>query len=77
MGTYLNSSRTSRWLAWKGIFRTRIFEVVCFLGTCFFRADGTAGLWGGERKVWIIGAPMIYTGSTTFPPTTNAPVLFR
>lgn len=38
------------------MFRTRILEVVCFLGTCFFRADVTAGLeWLGERVQVIRG----------------------
>lgn len=44
---HLKSSRISRLSAWKGMFRTRILEVVCFLGTCFFRADVRAGLEGG------------------------------
>ena len=43
-GTHLKSSRISLWLAWKGIFRTRILEVVCFLETCFFREVVKAGL---------------------------------
>ena len=49
---HLKSSRISRLSAWKGMFRTRILEVVCFLGTCFFRVDVRAGLQGGERG-WV------------------------
>ncbi len=30
------SSRSSLTVAWKGMFLTRIFEVVCFLAVCFF-----------------------------------------
>lgn len=52
---HLKSSRISRLLAWKGMFRTRILEVVCFLVTCFFRADVTAGLEGG-RGLRSLGA---------------------
>lgn len=46
--SHLKSSRISRLSAWKGMFRTRILEVVCFLGTCFFRVDVRAGLESGE-----------------------------
>lgn len=33
---YQKSSRSSFTVAWKGMFRTRILEVVCFLAVCFF-----------------------------------------
>lgn len=36
LASHLKSSRISRLSAWKGMFRTRILEVVCFLGACFY-----------------------------------------
>lgn len=50
------------------MFRTRILEVVCFLGTCFFRVDVRAGLEGGEGVrshggQWLLP----YTDSTALP----------
>lgn len=42
--SYLKSSLISRTVAWNGMFRTRILEVVCFLTVCFFRDDFTVGL---------------------------------
>lgn len=33
---YQKSSRSSFTVAWKGMFRTRILEVLCFLEVCFF-----------------------------------------
>lgn len=42
--SYLKSSLISLTVAWKGMFRTRILEVFCFLAVCFFRAGFAAGL---------------------------------
>lgn len=42
--SYLKSSLISLTVAWNGMFRTKILEVVCFLTVCFFRDDFTAGL---------------------------------
>lgn len=77
MGTYLKSSRISLWLAWKGIFRTRILEVVCFLGTCFFRVDVKAGLeWGGKCQViWF--ANCLYLDQLCHLPTQNTSLSFQ
>lgn len=47
---HLKSSRISRLSAWNGMLRTRIFDVVCFLRTCFFRADVRAGLDGWRKE---------------------------
>jgi hypothetical protein len=72
VGTYLKSSRISLWLAWKGIFRTRILEVVCFLGTCFFRVDVKAGLeWGGGKHQVIWAANCLYLDQSCHLPTEN------
>lgn len=68
---HLKSSRISRLLAWKGMFRTRILEVVCFLGTCFFRADVTAGLEGG-KGLRSLGASLL-GGLPSPPPLTLLP----
>lgn len=47
--SYLKSSLISRTVAWNGMFRTKILEVVCFLTVCFFRDDFTVGLWSQEK----------------------------
>jgi len=36
---YQKSSRSSFPVAWKGMFRTRILDVLCFLEVCFFLLD--------------------------------------
>lgn len=50
------------------MFRTRILEVVCFLGTCFFRAV-RAGLQGGERVQVTRGVSRCCLTLTPPPPT--------
>lgn len=67
--SHLKSSRISRLSAWKGMFRTRILEVVCFLGTCFFRAEVRAGLQGGERVQVTRGVSRCCLTLTPPPPT--------
>lgn len=55
LASYLKSSRISWLSAWKGMFRTRILEVVCFLGACFFRAAVRAGLEGRGKASDYLG----------------------
>lgn len=75
--SHLKSSRISRLSAWNGMLRTRIFEVVCFPGTCFFRADVGAGLDGWGKGLGYVGCGQLlaYTDRLALPPRADALVL--
>ena len=71
LASYLKSSRISRLSAWKGMFRTRILEVVCFLGTCFFRVDVRAGLEGQGKASGYLAPQHSCCPPLTPPPSPN------
>ena len=73
--SHLKSSRISRLSAWKGMFRTRILDVVCFLATCFFRVAVGAGLEGRGGASGYLGPGQLLPGTDSTPLPSPPPPL--
>lgn len=56
------------------MFRTRILEVVCFLGTCFFQEDVMAGLEREGKGLRFLEVPMAPALHCLLPSRMDAPV---